>query len=34
MIEDELDKMCEQEDCECDCLNCPIFAEWRYSEND
>lgn len=35
MTEYELDKMCEKmADCNCDCINCPLFAKYMESQND
>lgn len=33
MTEYELDKMCEKmADCNCDCVNCPLFAKYMESQ--
>lgn len=29
MDEYELDSICDQADCNCECFNCPIMAEWN-----
>ena len=34
MTEYELDKICERNpDCGCDCMNCPVFAQYYKSNN-
>jgi hypothetical protein len=35
MTEYELDKLCEKNpDCGCNCMKCPLFAEFQRSQNE